>query len=153
LTLEDFDYDPGNLIPDGGGFLRNVTDTDGNVNPEETELAEFRGLPKIERAIKHAGNFTFYVTPNSMLQMSLNTKKAQAIMLRNMGEIDHNTFLETMEIANISSINKALSSEIDQKMAALAEATEGKVGRPASLQQSPTVETKDGGGRATVTTS
>ncbi len=156
LTLEDFDYDPGNLIPDGGGFLRNLTDTDGNVRPEEGKVKGFEGLPKIERAVKHAGNFTFYVTPNSMLQMSLNSKKAQAIMLRNMGEIDHNTFLEIMEVSNISEINKNLLSEIDTQMQALAAAKEGKTGRPASLQEAPSVETKQdpgGGSRATVTTS
>lgn len=153
LTLEDFDYDPGNLIPDGGGFLRNVTDTDGNVQPSEQKLSDFEGLPKIERAIKHAGNFTFYVTPNSMLQMSLNSKKAQAMVLRKMGEIDHNTFLEIMEVSNVSEINKNLTSEIDQLLKARDEALAGPVGRPQTNQQAPTLETKGPEGRPTVTTS
>ncbi len=150
LTLEDFDYDPGNLIPDGGGFLRNLTDTDGNVNPEEQEVQGFAGKTKLERAVKHAGNFTFYVTPNSMLQFQLLQKKSEAIMLRTMGEIDHNTFLEIMEVPNISGINKALMSEIDQKMQALAQATAGSPGRPATNQQAPSLEQKGGGpGEAT----
>lgn len=157
LTMEDFDYDPGNLIPDGGGFLRNITDTDGNVNPDEQKVKGYEGLTKMQRAIKHAENFTFYVVPNSMLQFQLLSKKAEAIMLRKMGEIDHNTFLEIMEVANISGINKNLSSEIDQKLQALAEAQSGSPGRPQTNQQSPSIETKGGGPgeatRSTVTTS
>ena len=152
LTLEDFDFDPANMIPDGGGFLRNVTDTDGNVTEGETELNEFAGLSKVDRAIKHAANFTFYVTPNSMLQMSLNSKKAQAIMLRKMGEIDHNTFLEIMEVSNVSEINKNLTSEIDQLLKARDEALAAPVGRPATNQQAPKIETREGG-RPTVATS
>ena len=136
----------------GGGFLRHVTDTDGNVVQDETKLNDFEGLSKIDRAIKHAGNFTFYVTPNSMLQMSLNSKKAQAIMLRKMGEIDHNTFLEIMEVSNVSEINKNLTSEIDQLLKARDEALAGPVGRPATNQQIPSIETREGG-RPTVATS
>ncbi len=157
MTMEDFDYDPGNLIPDGGGFLKNITDTDGNTNPDEQKVKGFEGLTKLQRAVKHAENFTFYVVPNSMLQFQLLSKKAEAIMLRKMGEIDHNTFLEIMEVANISGINKNLSSEIDQKMQALAEAQSGPVGRPQTNQQNPSIERKGGGpgeaSRATVTTS
>ncbi len=145
MTLEDFDYEPNTLVPDGGGRLN---DTDGN----SANFNDFAGLPKIERAIKHADNFTFYVVPGSMLQFQLLSKKAEAIMLRKMGEIDHNTFLEIMEVANISGINANLSSEIDQKLAALQEASEGQVGRPATNKQTPQIETKEGG-RPSVTTS
>lgn len=157
ITIEDFDFDPGSFVPDGGGFLKNITDTDGNQDPEEQEVEGFKGLTKMQRAIKHAGNFTFYVVPNSMLQFQLLSKKAEAIMLRKMGEIDHNTFLEIMEVANISGINKNLSSEIDQKLQALAEAQSAPQGRPQTLQQNPAIESKGGGPgeptRSTVTTS
>ena len=149
LSLEDFDFDPGSLIPDGKGF---ITDVSG----KRAQFDDFAGLPKIQRAIKHASNFTFYVTPNSMLEMQLLSKKAEAIMLRKMGEIDHDTFLEIMEVANIPSINKKLSSEIDQKIAAAQQLEAGSAGRPQTLQQTPSVETKGGGAkgiRATVTTS
>ncbi len=154
LTLEDFDYDPGNLVPDGGGIM-NITDTDGNRT--ERKIEGFEGKTKMERAIKHAANFTFYVMPNSMLELQLQSKKAEAIMLRKMGEIDHNTFLEIMEVANISGVNKNLTSEIDRKIAALQAAEAGDVGRPQTLAQNPQIETKQGGpgegARSTVTTS
>ncbi len=87
-----------------------------------------------------------------MLQMSLNSKKAQAIMLRKMGEIDHNTFLEIMEVSNVSEINKNLSSEIDQLLKARDEALAGSPGRPATNQQLPSIEQREGG-RPTVATS
>jgi hypothetical protein len=145
LTLEDFDFNPGTLIPDASGT---ITDADGN----ETKFDDYAGLDRTQRAIKHAENFTFYVTPNSMLELSLQRKKSEAIMLRGMGEIDHNTFLEIMEVSNISGINKALSSEIDQKIAALVEAQEGKVGRPNTNNEAPSLETREGG-RPTLATS
>ena len=154
LTLEDFDFDPGNLVPDGGGIM-NITDTDGNRT--ERKIEGFKGLTKMERAIKHAANFTFYVTPNSMLELQLQSKKAEALTLRKMGEIDHNTFLEIMEVADISGINKNLTSEIDQKIAALQAAEAGDVGRPSTNAQKPQLETKGGrpgeAVRSTVTTS
>ncbi len=153
LTLEDFDYDPGNLVPDGGGMMH-LTDTNGNKT--EQKIDGFKGLTKMERAIKHASNFTFYVVPGSMLELQLQSKKAEAIMLRKMGEIDHNTFLEIMEVSNISGVNRNLTSEIDQKIAALQAAEAGDVGRPATNAQNPQIETKqaaDGAARSTVTTS
>lgn len=145
LTLEDFDFDPGSLVPDGFGF---ITDASGN----KTKFDDFAGLPKIGRAIKHASNFTFYVTPNSMLELQLISKKAEAILLRKMGEIDHETFLTIMEVANIPQIDRNLTSEIDQKIAALQQASAGSPGRPQTLQQNPSIETKSGG-RPTVTSS
>ena len=150
MSLEDFDFDPGSLIPDGKGF---ITDLKG----KQQKFNEFAGLPKIQRAIKHSSNFTFYVTPNSMLEMQLQSKKAEAFMLRKMGEIDHETFLTILEVANIPQIDKRLTSEIDQKIAALEQLSSGSSGRPQTLQQSPTIESKGGrpgeASRSTVTTS
>jgi hypothetical protein len=132
LAMEDFDFDPGNLIPDGDGMIGHVAVT----SP---------GLAKAERAIKHAHNFTFYITPNSMLEISLVTEKAKYLRLRSMGEIDHQTFLEKMEVPNIPEIDRRLSSEIDQLIKARDEAMAGSAGRPSTDTAAPRLETRGGG--------
>ena len=138
LTLEDFDFDPNSLVPDAGG---DMMDLDGNLQ----NFSEFKGLTRTERAIKHASNFTFYVTPNSMLELQLITKKSEAIMLRRMGEIDHQTFLELLEVPNIPQIDTRLSSEIDQKIAIIQQETAGTAGRKPTAQTTPSTETKGDG--------
>jgi len=138
LTLEDFDFDPNSLIPDGSG---DILDTDGNLS----NFSEFAGLTRTQRAIKHASNFTFYVTPNSMLELQLITKKAEAIMLRRMGEIDHETFLELLEVPNIPQIAARLSSELDQKIALIQQESAGTPGRKPTAQQPPSIESKGDG--------
>jgi hypothetical protein len=59
-----------------------------------------------------------------------------------MGEIDHTSLLEIMEIPNISEINERLGSELDQKIAAMAQA---QVGRPPTAQQAPHMQMKGDG--------
>jgi len=127
VVFEDFDFDPGQLVPDGEG-------------------------DRYKRAVKHASNFSFYITPNSMLEMALVSKKVLYLQLRRMGEIDHQSFLEMMEIPNIPEIDNRLSSEIDQKIQLARQLQEGSVGRPPSGQQLPKLEQK-GDGRPVVSES
>lgn len=58
LSLEDFDYDPGTLVPD-------------NIPGDTRE----------ERAATHHKNFTFSVAPNSFLNVSHTTKKMMDLQL------------------------------------------------------------------------
>lgn len=138
LTLEDFDFDPNTLVPDGEG---DIVDSDGN----KQNFTDFAGLNRTDRAIKHASNFTFYVTPNSMLELQLLPKKAEAIMLRRMGDIDHETLLELLEVPNIPQIATRLVSELDQKIALIQQETAGTPGRKPTAQKSPAIETKGDG--------
>ena len=105
LAMEDFDFDPATLIPD--------TKTEGYV-----------GMTKIQRAVKHAHNFTFNVTPNSMLEVALVTKKMLYLQLRRGGDLDWKTFMEAMEVPNLDQVQQRLQEEMQQKanMAAQAQA-------------------------------
>jgi len=140
VSLEDFDFDPGNLIPD------------------ETDM-DYRGMPRTQRAIRHAHSFTFYVTPNSMLEVALVTKKMLMMRLRTMGEIDHQTFLESMEVPNIPQIDQRLQQEqMQQAQMAMMGATPqtGQIqgpGRRPTGQSPPHMESKDGGTRAAISES
>lgn len=126
VTLEDFDFDPGTLIPD-------------------SDSPEFYGMPKMQRAIKHAHNFTFYVTPNSMLEIALVTKKMLYMQLRRGGELDWQTFMEAMEVPNLPQVQDRLGSEIDQKIAMLQQMEGGQAGRKPTAQTGPHMEVKEGG--------
>lgn len=126
ITMDDFDFDPGSLIPD-------------DTHPM------YLGLPRVERAIKHAHNFTFYVTPNSMLEIALVTKKMLYIQLRRGGDLDWQTFMEAMEVPNIPQVKERLGSEIDQKISALQQLQGGQAGRKPTAQVPPHQEIKSGG--------
>jgi len=133
VSMEDFDFDPGYLMPD-------------------SQFMGYQGLDRIQRAIKHAHNFTFYVTPNSMLEVALVTRKMLYMQLRRMGEIDHQTFLETMEVPNIPEIDRRLQEEMMQKAAMMMPQEMGAIqgpGRRPTGQVAPHMEIKDGGTRPT----
>ena len=128
LTFEDFDFDPGNLIP--------------AMNPDDNRQ-------RIDRCISHINTFPFYVTPNSLLSIAQMSQKMIYMQLRRMGDMDHTSLLEVMEVPNISQVNARLSSELDQKIAAMTGAQEG---RPPTAQKAPHQEIK-GDGRPVVSES
>jgi hypothetical protein len=128
LTFEDFDFDPGNMVP--------------MPNPEDTR-------PYNERAIEHVNSFPFYIAQNSLLSIAQTSQKMMHLQLRRMGEIDHTTLLEVLEVPNIQQINERLGSELDQKIAAMSQA---QVGRPPSAQQAPHMQMK-GDGRSVISES
>ena len=132
ISMEDFDFDPGSLVPDPINY------------------PEYAGMPRNTRAIKHSHNFTFFVTPNSMLEVALVTKKMLYLQLRRSGDLDWETFMEAMEVPNLPEVMKRLGSEIDQKIAMAQAAQATPQGRPPSAQTGPHMEVKDGGTRPTV---
>ena len=81
LTLEDFDYDPSNLIPD---FL-----------PGDTTQ---------ERAQTHHRNFTFTVAPDSFLGVSHVLKKMLIMQLFRANGIDIYSLWQSMDFNNIGPI-------------------------------------------------
>jgi hypothetical protein len=124
LTFEDFDYNPGQMLPDSA-----VGDTN--------------------KIIEHISNFQFWIQPNSMLELTQTSQKLLTLQLARMGHIDHQTLLEIMEIPNIAQINERLSSELDQKIAMMTGAQEG---RPPTAQAPPQLQQK-GDGRTVVSES
>lgn len=151
LTFEDFDFDPGTIVPDGAGRFTSLDKRPIRVPSDE--MSEYEGQPRMKRAIKHSSNFSTYITPNSALELALVSEKAKYMMLRRQGDIDWETFMERLEIPNIQEIKRRLSSELDQKLAQVAELTQGRAGRPPTAQQSPQILSKDQGGRGVLSES
>lgn len=89
LTFEDFDFDPGTLIPDmiSMGFK----EADGNP------------LPKYERAREFMRFFTYQIAPGSLLAASEVTDKLMYLQLSRMGFVDPITLLEKLSVPNIAS--------------------------------------------------
>lgn len=87
-TLQDFDYDPGNLIPamnkDDPGYLPEL-----DANEDQKDRAQF--FLKL---------FTFYVTPNSLLALNAQAEKLKYTQMMRAGICDVWTFWEKMEVPN-----------------------------------------------------
>ncbi len=73
VSLEDFDYDPGSLVPAGDG-------------------------PQHERASKHHRNFAFSVAPNSFLNVSHSTQKMFILQLLRSNLMDPWSVWETFDL-------------------------------------------------------
>jgi hypothetical protein len=78
LTLEDFDYDPGNMIPDS-----------------------IEGDTQEERAARFHRNFVFSIAPNSFLNVSHMTQKLMNMQLFRANAIDLWTVLDALDIPNV----------------------------------------------------
>lgn len=75
VSMEDFDYDPGSMVPAGAG-------------------------PRHERAEKHHRNFSFSVAPNSFLNVSHATQKMFILQLLRSNLMDPWSAWETFDLAN-----------------------------------------------------
>lgn len=87
-TLQDFDYDPGNMIPA-------MRPGDPGYTPELDA-----NLDQRDRAQFFLKLFTFYVTPNSLLALNAQAEKLKYTMMMRAGICDIWTFWEKMEIPN-----------------------------------------------------
>lgn len=87
-TFEDFDFDPGTLIPDmlSMGFMQD----DGNP------------LPRYERAREFIRYFTYQIAPGSLLAASEVTDKLMYLQLSRMGFVDPITLLQKLGVNNIA---------------------------------------------------
>lgn len=80
LAMEDFDFDPGSLVPQADP-----------ANPTSRE----------ERAVKHHRNFTFSIAPNSFLNVSHTTQKMLILQLFRANMLDPWTAWEAFDLPNI----------------------------------------------------
>jgi hypothetical protein len=87
-TFEDFDFDPGTLIPDMMAMLG--PGDDGNP------------LPRYERAREFIRYFTYQIAPGSLLAASEVTDKLMFLQLSRMGFVDPITLLEKLGVSNIA---------------------------------------------------
>lgn len=95
-TREDFDFDPGTMIPD----YIHVDDMDHEGKPTVEALA--RGpLPKYDRAQEFMKQFTFHIAPGSLLSASEAETQLKYLQLARAGLIDHFTLLEVLNVPNV----------------------------------------------------
>lgn len=167
ISFSDFDYDPGNLTPALAQGDEGYT----------THLDKSR--PRAERAQWFHKNFTFSITPNSLLAISQMSRKMMYLQLRQMQLVDKWTLWEVLEVPNggtppqgAQTIDDRMLAEQQQlmemqmqaqMMAAMggipppgAEAGGEGPGRPQSFQENPTLEGKtdeNGIPRQTISTS
>lgn len=90
LDMEDFQFDPGTLVP---AYSR---EADGQ---EYMASYDFK-IPRFKRAQLHHKQFTFQITPNSLLEISQITRKMMYLRLYREGLIDPWTLYEVLEIPN-----------------------------------------------------
>jgi hypothetical protein len=152
LVAEDFDFDPGTLIPS------HMPDEDAQAGPSRYSL--------VDRARIHAGQFFFRVLPNSMARLTTTSNKLMLLQLQSHGfPIDPWTLAELFEIENFGQpppncpdiITRWVAwAHIQAELAAEAQAgleQPAKQGRPATGLSSPRIRQKDGGTRSTISQS
>jgi hypothetical protein len=112
LQVEDFDYDPENLVPSG------------EVNPQTGMPVK----PRWKRAQAHHKNFKFNVAPNSFLNISHSEQKMLILQMFREQIMDPWTLWEAMDIPNVGA--PPMERVEDRIIAA----------RQAALMQGPTPE-------------
>lgn len=175
LTEEDYDFDPGTLIPSSDTVVKMRKTGDREGTPEY--VAD--GVPYFERARWHKDNFTFAVTPYSLHELNSMTRRLFILQLTKTGfPMDWWTMADMFDVKNFGdppmmedpvtgerrpaqTVMERWVSQMEM-MAHMQSAKEGGgggggkpgkgAGRPGSGQQPPTLEQKSGdaGTRSTV---
>ena len=128
MTFEDFDYDPGTMIPDF-------------ITPED----EAKGIvrPRAERAAVFIKNFSFHAAPGSLLSASEVTSKLLYIQLFRAGVLDIWSLFEKLGIPNAG---VAPAGSIPERLAAMQQMglvpAVSATGRKASAETMPRVSSK-----------
>jgi hypothetical protein len=90
IDMEDFQFDPGSLVP----ALSKEADGDDYDRHYDVKLS------RRKRALHHQKQFTFHITPNSLLSISQISRKMMYLRLHREGLIDPWTLYEVLEIPN-----------------------------------------------------
>jgi len=141
VTPEDFDFDPGSMIPD---FVHEQDfDRDGNIRPE----ALVRGpLPRYDRAREALRQFTFHVAPGSLLSASEIERKLMYLQFFRAGIIDMWTLADVWNIPNMGSPPQGANT-IPERLRAQQQMGIGETvspaGRKASGQELPRIAIKE----------
>jgi len=129
MLLDDFDYDPDQLIPG----MKAYDEATGQPNP--AYQAEFDAdLPRDQRAKAFAKTIVFTIAPNSVLAMNATEQKLIRLQLARGGMYDFWSLLESLEIPNVGQPPamplppldmKRAQQEVQSAMAAAATAQAG----------------------------
>jgi hypothetical protein len=90
MDLQDFNFDPGTLVP------AHAKATEGDDYDAHYDYQK----PRAQRARHHQKQFTFHITPNSLLSISQISRKMMYLRLHREGLIDPWTLYEVLEIPN-----------------------------------------------------
>jgi len=138
IAMEDFDFDPGSLVP-------SMSERDEGYLPQLDA-----NKTRAERAIWHRKNFTFTITPNSLLAISQMSRKLLYLQLWRGGLMDPWSLFEVLEIPNGGAPPLGANTIIERILVAGMMGLTGTVspaGRKATGQEPPQIEQKtDEGG-------
>jgi len=139
VTPQDFDFDPGTLVPD---FVDSKDfDEAGNVRREAIERGP---LHRYERAREFLRQFSFNIAPGSLLAASEIQKKLLYLQLSRAGLIDHWSLLDVLGVPNVGTAPAATITDrlmAEQEMGLGMNAS--PAGRKASGQTMPRLVTKE----------
>ena len=144
LNFSDFDFDPGTLVP-------SLTPEDPGYVPQLDRLKS-----RAERGQWHTRNFTFQITPNSLLAISQLSRKLLYLQLWRGGLMDPWTLFEVLEIPNGGTPPGGTAEtiidrlQLAQQLGLVPVAGEG---RPPTAQQAPSMQVKQGAGGPRTTVS
>lgn len=112
ITEEDFDFDPGTLIPDY------IHDDDFDDRGVITTEAMSRGpMPRLDRTEEFMRQFSFHVAPGSLLSASEIQRKLLYLQLARAGIVDHWTLLEILGVPNVGEPPSGAITITDRLMA------------------------------------
>jgi hypothetical protein len=132
ITFEDFDYDPGTMLPD---FI--------NSDDEKSRVIR----PRYERAREFLRQFTYHVAPGSLLAASEITTKLLYIQLARAGWMDIWTLLEKLGVPNVGNPPpeaKSITDRLKVQMNMGLGMAVSPAGRKASGQQMPSMTSQGG---------
>jgi hypothetical protein len=134
VNFQDFDFDPGTLVPA-------MTEHEPDYDPQYDALK----VPRGDRAKRHMKNFTFQITPNSLLAISQLSRKLMYLQLWRGGIIDPWTLFEILEIPNGGEPPNGAKTITERLLAMQMIGLQGQVnpaGQKASGQQAPSIQVK-----------
>lgn len=141
VTPEDFDFDPGSLVPD---FVDPEDFDDSGVIKRSS--IERGPLHRYDRAKNFLRQFSFHVAPGSLLAASELQQKLMYLQLSRAGLIDHWTLLDVLGIPNVGTPPAGANSITDRLVAEQNMGLGMQVsaaGRKATGQTSPRLVTKE----------
>jgi hypothetical protein len=94
ITIEDFDFDPGSLVP---AYIGSDYDSSGHLRPDAHDFVR----PRLDRANDFLRYITYHVTPGSLLKSAKIADQLMYLQLFRAGILDPITLMEKLEIPNI----------------------------------------------------
>lgn len=111
-TFQDFDMDPGSLVPD---FVHaDDFNSDGSLSAQALDRGP---LPRYDRAREFLRQFSFHVAPGSLLASSELQRKLMFLQLSRAGLIDHWTLLDTLGVGNVGNPPSGVNTITDRLLA------------------------------------